>query len=88
MVGAEEERDVCSGLLCGGCDCGQLWKRMSKRLSANAFCVEAMLADDGGRGCRNGCLRGSFCRVAGMVCTERIYAHIQYDMRLVRDFLA
>ena len=29
---------------------------------------------------------GDFCRAVEMVCTERIYAHIQYDMRFVRDF--
>ena len=66
-----------------------LWLvRKRNGMFVRGFCVEAVIADNCGRGCRNGCLRGSFCRVAGMVCTERIYAHIQYDMRLVRDFLA
>ena len=88
MAGAEEGQDVCSGLLCGGCDFGQLRRPMLKRLFANAFCAEVVLADDGGRGCRNGCLRGSFCRVAEMVCAVGIYAHIQYDMRFVRDFFS
>ena len=47
-----------SGVLCGSCDFGQLRRPMLKRLFANAFCAEAVFADDGGRGCRNGCLRG------------------------------